>query len=109
MQERLFPSRPHRAGVPARPIPAGIFGGRWSKGLLSVALRLGCLALLCCGCTTAAGPAPGSSQRLKELVNPLGAKAEEEAFKKKVDSDPFPAASRSGITTGVVQNRGSRS
>ncbi|MFH1267404.1 MAG: hypothetical protein ABIK89_16900 [Planctomycetota bacterium] len=109
MQGRLFPLRPRPAGTPVRPTSAGARWRQRSKSLRSVGLGLGCLVLLCCGCTTVAGPAPGSSQRLKELVNPLGAKAEEEAFKKKVENDPFPAASRSGIATGVIQNRGSRS
>ena len=66
-------------------------------GWLPAAMGLGFLLLSCLGCTTVSNPVDTPSARLKAMVNPLGARAEKEAFEQKVQDDPFPAASASGF------------
>jgi len=67
--------------------------GRWLAAPLA-ALALGGILLPACGCSSVPDPINTPEQRLKRFVNPLGARAEEEAFKERVEDDPFPAASR---------------
>lgn len=64
---------------------------RWAAlaGAVLLGLYLG-------GCTAVADPVTTPEDKLKKVLNPLGARAEQEAFKAKVQKDPFPSAAAVG-------------
>ncbi len=70
-------------------------GGRPWLGWVIAALATTCLA----GCTTVADPVTKPEDRLKQVLNPLGARSDEQKFKAKVEKDPFPSAAKTGLGT----------
>lgn len=74
--------------------PAGLCR-RWTRPAAAT-LACGGLLLLTIGCSTVSDPANPPGQRLKRFVNPLGARAEREAFEQQVKDDPFPPARSPG-------------
>ncbi len=49
------------------------------------------------GCGAAAHPIYGPEERLKRVLNPIGTQAEQRAFERQVDRDPFPSAAKTGL------------
>lgn len=57
------------------------------------------VALHLAGCTTVSDPVTKPEDRLKQVLNPLGARSDEEKFRSKVAKDPFPSAAKTGLGT----------
>lgn len=104
MRGSLFPFRDFRPDAPCRRTSPKTHPPRRASGLRRLGLGVAALAMLYCGCSTTPGPAVGSSGGLN-LLNPLAARSKEKAFKQKVENDPFPAASQTGLVATVVENR----
>ena len=88
--ERLPSEHPHPRGT--RTSRRAGPGGRPWRAARGAAL----LGLLLAGCTSVADPVTSPEAKLKKALNPLGTRAEQEAFKTKVQKDPFPSAAALG-------------
>lgn len=78
----------HAAPDAGPPVPRRRWLGLFGAAIVAVPLL---------GCTSVSDPVSKPEDRLKQVLNPLGAKAEEDAFKAKVQKDPFPSAAKSGV------------
>lgn len=92
-----FPLRRPGHARRARRVSGSPTADRPPLGWLSGALALGLLLACGLGCTSVSDPIRTPSTRLKTLVNPLGAHAEQRAFEQRVKDDPFPAAQTGGV------------
>lgn len=65
---------------------------------LHLALLPVAFALLTAGCSTSSAPkATGSSFNPLYAIPVVGAKAKEDALRKRVEADPFPPAAKAGL------------
>ena len=76
----------HRVGKPSC--------RRWLRSTLLVVV----LGVLTAGCSSSAAPkSSGSSFNPLHAIPVVGAKAKEDALRKRVEADPFPAAAQAGL------------